>query len=200
MKNFFAVAFLVAAIFVCGCGGDKTAENPAPKVEKPVVPVNVIQEKLKELSAGFDVRVDNMKEVTYYHCPQYDDDYQTLWVTPYVVVDKNYNASLHQDILYVGRRALYFDKLYIKTSSGVETFQYPKTVSSVSRNFVGEEYSGVMTDALYKKLQAVIDEGGAKFRLEGRSFAEREFEPREIANMKKAFEIYELLNSVDVEK
>lgn len=36
MKKFFAVACLVATIFICGCGGDKTAEQPAePKVEQP---------------------------------------------------------------------------------------------------------------------------------------------------------------------
>ena len=30
MRNFFKVAVLVAAIFICGCGGEKTAENPVP--------------------------------------------------------------------------------------------------------------------------------------------------------------------------
>ena len=36
MKKVFAVACLVATIFICGCGGDKTAEQPAePKVEQP---------------------------------------------------------------------------------------------------------------------------------------------------------------------
>lgn len=199
MKNFLSVALIIAAFLIVGCGSgnEKSARQ---ENSKPVVSVNVIREKLKELSAGLEVRFDDMKEVTYYQCPRYDDDYQTIWISPYVVVDKDYKASLHQALGYVGRRILRFDKLYVKTSSGVETFQYPKTVSSFSGRYVGEEYNGLMTPALHKKLQSVIDEGGAKFRFEGNSFAEREFEPREIADMKKVFAIYELLNTVKVEK
>ena len=196
MKKFFAVACLVATIFICGCGGEKSAEKVP---SKPTITVADVQTKLTELSTGLDVRVDDMKEVTFYRCPIYDDDYQTIWVNSYVVVDKDYKASLRQDILYVGHETLYFDTLYIKTSSGVETFQYPKTVKSVNHGYVGEEYSGLMTDTLYKKLQAAVDEGGAKFRFEGRSFAERELTPKEIVNMDKVFKIYELLKSVDVE-
>ena len=197
MKKILAVVCLVATIFICGCGGEKSARQ---EDSKPKIPVNVIREKLKELSTGLDVRADDMKEVTYYTCPTDYDAHPPIWIKPYVVVDKDYKVSLRQDILYVGRETLYFDKLYIKTSSGVETFQYPKTIKSVNRGYVGEEYSGLMTDALYQKLQAAVTEGGAKFRFEGRSFAERELTPKEIANMDKVFKIYELLNSVDVEK
>ena len=193
MKKVFAVACLVATIFICGCGGDKTARQ---ENSKPKVPVNVIREKLKELSTGLDVRVDDMKEVTYYTCPINSDLHPSIWIIPYVVVDKNFNASLRQGILYVGNEPLYFDTLYVKTSNGVETFQYLK----VEKNSAGEKYEGLMTDKLYQKLQAAISEGGAKFRLEGKTFGERELTPKEIANMDKVFKIYELLSSVDVEK
>ncbi|MBR2518350.1 MAG: hypothetical protein IKE46_00970 [Selenomonadaceae bacterium] len=197
MKKLFAVACLVATIFICGCGGEKSAKQPPPK---PTITVADAQTKLAELSTGLDVRGDDMKEVTFYRCPIDSDSRPPIWIIPYVVADKNFNAALRQDILYVGRETLYFDKLYIKTSSGVETFQYPKTVKSVNRGYVGEEYDGLMSNELYRKLQTAVSEGGAKFRFEGRSFAERELTPKEIANMDKVFKIYELLNSVDVEK
>lgn len=193
MKKVFAVACLVATIFICGCGGEKSARQ---EDSKPKVPVNVIREKLKELSTSLNVRVDDMKEVTYYICPTDYDAHPSIWIIPYIVVDKNFNASLRQGILYVGNEPLYFDTLYVKTSNSVETFQYLK----VEKNSAGERYEGLMTDELYQKLQAAISEGGAKFRFEGRSFAERELTPKEIANMDKVFKIYELLNSVDVEK
>ncbi|MBR3747395.1 MAG: hypothetical protein IKN27_10605, partial [Selenomonadaceae bacterium] len=197
MKKLFAVACLVATIFICGCGGENSAKQPPPK---PTITVADAQTKLAELSTGLDVRGDDMKEVTFYRCPIDSDSRPPIWIIPYVVADKNFNAALRQDILYVGRETLYFDKLYIKTSSGVETFQYPKTVKSVNRGYVGEEYDGLMSNELYRKLQTAVSEGGAKFRFEGRSFAERELTPKEIANMDKVFKIYELLNSVDVEK
>ena len=112
MKKVFAVACLVATIFICGCGGDKTARQ---ENSKPKVPVNVIREKLKELSTGLDVRADDMKEVTYYTCPINSDLHPSIWIIPYVVVDKNFNAVLRQGILYVGNEPLYFDTLYVKT-------------------------------------------------------------------------------------
>lgn len=193
MKNFLTVALLVAVFLIVGCGGEKSARQ---ENSKPTVPVNVIREKLKEVSSGLNVRVDDMKEVTYYICPTDHDAHPSIWIIPYVIVDKNFNASLRQGILYVGNEPLYFDTLYVKTSNGVETFQYLK----VEKNSAGERYEGLMSNELYQKLQAAISEGGAKFRFEGRSFAERELTPKEIANMKKVFAIYELLTTVKVEK
>lgn len=121
-------------------------------------------------------------------------------IIPFVVVEKDYTASLRQDILYVGREVLYFDKLYIKTSDGVETFRYEKTVKSFDSGYVGEEYVGLMTDSLYQKLQTAIKESGAKFRFEGRLFTEREFTYKELSDMANVFAIYELLKGVKVEK
>lgn len=193
MKNFLSVALIIAVFLIVGCGSEKSARQ---ENSKPTVPVNVIREKLKELSAGLDVHFDDMKEITYYHCPIDSDIHPSIWIAPYVAVDKNYEPALFQGILYVGNEPLYFDTLYIKTSKGVESFQYPKAEKSTA----GEKYNGLMTDALYKKLQSVIDEGGAKFRLSGKTFGEREFTSKEIANMKKVFAIYELLNTVKVEK
>lgn len=193
MKNFFAVALLIVTILICGCGGEKVAEKVPTK---PKITVTEAQTKLAELSAGLDVRADDMKEVTFYRSRVNIDLRPSIWIIPYVVVDQNFKAVLFQDILYVGNEPLYFDKLYVKTSNGVETFYYEKVVKS----YAGEEYDGIMTDALYKKLQAAVNDGGAKFRLEGRTFGERELTKEEIANMDKVFKIYELLKSVDVEK
>ena len=193
MKNFLTVALLVAVFLIVGCGGEKSARQ---ENSKPKVPANVIKEKLKEVSSGLNVRVDDMKEVTYYICPTDYDAHPSIWIIPYVIVDKNFNASLRQGILYVGNEPLYFDTLYVKTSNGVETFQYLK----VEKNSAGERYEGLMSNELYQKLQAAISEGGAKFRFEGRSFAERELTPKEIEHMKKVFAIYELLNGVEVEQ
>lgn len=193
MKNFLSVALIIAAFLIVGCGSEKSARQ---ENSKPTVPANVIKEKLKEVSSGLNVRVDDMKEVTYYICPTDYDAHPSIWIIPYVIVDKNFNASLRQGILYVGNEPLYFDTLYVKTSNGVETFQYLK----VEKNSAGERYEGLMSNELYQKLQAAISEGGAKFRFEGRSFAERELTPKEIEHMKKVFAIYELLTTVKVEK
>ncbi|MBR4382727.1 MAG: hypothetical protein IKP64_04130, partial [Selenomonadaceae bacterium] len=137
MKNFLTVALLVAVFLIVGCGGEKSARQ---ENSKPKVPANVIKEKLKEVSSGLNVRVDDMKEVTYYICPTDYDAHPSIWIIPYVIVDKNFNASLRQGILYVGNEPLYFDTLYVKTSNGVETFQYLK----VEKNSAGERYEGLM--------------------------------------------------------
>lgn len=128
------------------------------------------------------------------------DLHPPIWINPYAVVDKNFNVSLRQDILYVGRESLYFDKLYVKTSSGVETFHYEKTIKSVNRGYVGEEYDGQMTAELYKKLQEAVTDGSANFRLEGRTFGERELTAEEISEMAKVFARYEFLDKTKVEK
>lgn len=198
MKKLFAVALIFTVIFICGCASEKPAEQPAPP--KPKITVAEAKEKLAELSQGLDVRADDMKEVTFYRCHINHDLHPPIWIIPYVVVDKNFNVALRQDILYVGRETLYFDKLYVKTSSGVETFQYPKTIKSVNRGYVGEEYDGLMTDELYQKLQGAVTDGSAKFRFEGRTFGGRELTEGEISEMAKVFAIYEFLSNNSVEK
>ena len=197
MKKFLAFALLTVTIFICGCGGEKPAEKVPTK---PKITVAEAQTKLTELSTGLDVRADDMKEVTFYRCHINHDLHPPIWIIPYVVVDKDFNATLRQDILYVGRETLYFDKLYIKTSSGVETFQYPKTIKSVGRGYVGEEYDGLMPAELCWKLQEAVTDGGAKFRFEGRTFGEREFTAAEISEMTKVFALYEFLSTNTVEK
>lgn len=201
MKKFLVVSLLLLVIFITSCSGEKPAEKTAlPTPQVKTITRAEADTKLRELSAGLNVRFDDMKEVTFYHCPIDYDVRPPISIIPFVVVEKDYTASLRQDILYVGREVLYFDKLYIKTSDGVETFRYEKTVKSFDRGYVGEEYVGLMTDSLYQKLQTAIKEGGAKFRFEGRSFAEREFTDKELSDMAKVFAIYELLKGVKVEK
>lgn len=197
MKKKFMVMLILVTIFICGCGGEKTADKPAPP--EPKITIAEAKTKLAELSQGLDVRVDDMKEVTFYRCHINHDLHPPIWIVPYVAVDKNFKATLYQDILYVGREMLYFDKLCVKTSSGVETFHYEKTVKSVNSGYVGEEYNGQMTAPLYKKLQSAISEGYVKFRLEGRTFGERELTQEELLNFQKVFSIYEFLESVKVE-
>lgn len=199
-KALLGTVILVATIFISGCG-NQTAEQPAPaepKVEqsKQSISLSEVRDKLAELSQGLDIREDDMKEATFYRCHVNIDLHPSIWIVPYLAVDKNYKAFLYQDILYVGREPLYFDKLYIKTSKGVEKFNYQKTVKSVG----GEEYNGQMTAGLYKKLQEVVADGSAKFRLEGRTFGERELTAEEISNMAKIFAIYEFLDKVNVQK
>lgn len=200
MKRFLAVVLIIATVIFAGCGNEKSenqvtpAEPPIPKITREEA-----QLKLAELSTGLNVRVDDMKEVTFCHCPINHDIHPQIHIIPFVVVDKDYNVSLRQDILYVGRVALYFDKLYIKTLDGVQTFRYEKTVKSFDGGYVGEEYAGLMTGELYQKLQAAINEGGAKFRIEGREFAERELTQKELSDMAKIFSIYEYFNNVKVE-
>lgn len=198
MKKIFAIALLVVTIFICGCANEKSADKPVPP--EPKITIAEAKTKLAELSQGLDVRADDMKEVTFYRCHINSDLHPSIWIIPYVVVDKDFNATLRQDILYVGRETLYFDKLYLKTSSGVETFQYPETIKSVNRGYVGEEYDGQMTAPLYKKLQEAVADGGAKFRFEGRTFGERELTAGEISEMAKVFAIYEFLSNNTVEK
>ena len=130
-----------------------------------------------------------MKELTFYHCPTDYDVHPPIYIIPCVVIGKSYDDSLKQDILYVGRESPYFDKMYIKTSSGVEVFRYEETVKSFNHGYVGEEYVGSMTDSLYQKLRAAINEDGAKFRFEGRSFAERELTKKELSDISKIFAI-----------
>lgn len=212
MKIFLSVMLIFAAVIVSSCGGEKTTENnsaaPPVKTEETATVTPTVKTmpraeadaKLTELSAGLNVRVDDMQEVTFYHCPINYDVHPPIAIIPFVVVDKDYNASLRQDILYVGREVLYFDTLYIKTLDGVETFRYEDTVKSFDGGYVGEEYVGLMTGGLYQKLQTAIAEGGAKFRFEGRSLAEREFTKKELSDMAKVFTIYEFLRETKVEK
>jgi len=47
-------------------------------------------------------------------------------------------------------------------------------------------------------LQFAIKEGAAKFRFEGRSFAERELTKKELSDMAKVFAAYEFFKSVTV--
>lgn len=207
MKKILSFALVLLAVCVVGCGGEKTqSAEPPIRTEKtaPVAPsIKTITRaeadaKLKELSAGLNVRVDDMKEVTFCHCPINYDIHPPIYIIPFVVVEKDYTVSLRQDILYVGHEVLHFDKLYIKTSAGVETFRYENTVKSFDGGYVGEEYVGLMTDGLYQKLQTAISEGNAKFRFEGRSFAEREITKKELSDMAKIFAIYEFFKSVEV--
>lgn len=199
------VALLLVAVILVGCANKKSAEQPAPvesKIEQPTKPSisrSAAQVKLDELSAGLNVRYDDMKEITFCHCPINYDVHPGICIIPYVVIDKNYDVSLRQDILYVGREPLRFDKLYIKTSSGVEIFRYEETIKSVDGGYFGEEYVGLMGDNLHKKLQTAINEGGAKFRLEGRTFAERELTQKELSDMAKVFALYEFFKSVKVD-
>ena len=137
------------------------------------VKVSIPQIIRAEANAKLNVRVNDMKELTFCHCPIDYDAHPPISIAPYVTLDKNYNVDLYQDIVYVGREVFYFDTLYIKTSGGVDTFHYEKTVKSVDGGYVGEEYVGKMIDDLYRKLQSAIKEGDAKFRFEGRVFAER---------------------------
>ena len=90
---------------------------------------------------------------------------------------------------------MYFERLYVKTTDGVEKFQYDKVVKS----YAGEEYNGLMYDELYKKLEKAVSDGHAKFRLEGRIFGERELTAAELSDMVKVFAIYEFLKGVKVE-
>ena len=150
MKNFLSVAFILVAMILIGCGGEQSKTEKQQINEPPIQKITRAEAdiKLKELSAGLDVRVDDMKELTFYYCRINHDIHPSIYIIPYVVVDKEYQFSLHQDILYIGHEPLYFDKLYIKTSSGVETFHYEKTVRSFDKGYVGEEYVGLMTDNL----------------------------------------------------
>lgn len=209
MKKILTVALMTAIFLLVGCSNEKTAVQPAEppaKAEKPAPvapPIKTITRaeadaKFKEMSAGLNVRVDDMKELTFCHCPINYDVHPPISIIPFVVVDKNYGVSLRQDILYVGRELLDFDTLYIKTSGGVDKFYYEKTVKSFDGGYVGEEYVGLMTDGLYQKLQTAIKEGGAKFRFEGRTFGERNLTGKELSDMAKVFAIYEFFKGVKV--
>ena len=151
--------------------------------------------KLEKLATVLDIQFDDMKEVTFCRCSIDIDMRPSIWIIPYVAIDKNYNAILYQDILYVGNEPLYFDRLYIKTNSGVEKFQ----CKNIIKSYAGEEYNGVMSDALYKNLQGAIKNGHAKFRLEVRTFGERELTEEELSDMEELFSIYEYFNNVKIE-
>ena len=210
MKKILTIGLMTLMLLLTGCGSEKTAvqtAEPPTKAEKlasvapPIKKITRAEAgaKLNELSAGLNVRVVDMKEVTFCHCPINYDIRPSIAIIPFVVIEKDYTVSLRQDILYVGREALYFDTLYIKTSEGVETFRYEKTIKSFDGGYVGEEYVGLMTGGLYQKLQTAIKEGTAKFRFEGRSFAERELTGKELSDISKVFAIYEFFKGVEVE-
>ena len=201
MRNVMAVALMTAIILLVGCGSEKAAEKSTSS-EPPIKTITRAEadEKLKQLSTVLDVRYDDMKEVTFCRCPINDDIHPPIYIIPYVVVDKEYHVSLRQDILYVGREVLDFDKLYIKTPGGVDIFHYEKTVKSFDKGYVGEEYVGQMTGGLYQKLKTAIKEGGAKFRLEGRTFGERELTEEELVDMEELFSVYEFFKGVKVVK
>ena len=187
MRKILLVALIVITVILVGCG--KTAKNESSSV--PTITVAEAQSKLKELSAGLEVRKDDMKEVTYCLGNVDSDISPSIWIIPYVVIDKEFNAELYQDILYVGNEPLYFDKLYLKTKSGVEKFQY---------SYARKEYNGKMSFALYDKLKEAVTEGYGKFRLEGRMFDERELTEDELWDMEKVFGLYEFFKSVKVER
>lgn len=196
MKNFLSVTLILFTFILFGCSIEKntkqvtTTESPIPKITRAEV-----NAKLAELSTGLDVRVDDMKEVTFYRCRVDIDIHPSIWIIPYVIVDENFNAVLCQNILYVGNEPLYFERLYVKTTDGVEKFPYDKVIKS----YAGEEYNGLMYDELYRKLEKAISDGHAKFRLEGMTFGERELTAAELSDMVKVFAIYEFLKGVKVE-
>ena len=205
MKKIFAVALLTAIILLAGCGSEKPVaqtvessteeDNPAP-VAPPLKTITraEAEEKLSKLSNVLEVRYDDMKEITFCRVPVDSYLHPSIWIIPYVAIDKNYNAELRHKILYVGNEPLFFETLYVKTSGGVETFQYKDVV----KGSVGEEYDGRLSYALYKKLQEGIKTRQAKFRLSGRTFGERELTEEELVDMEELFAAYEFFKSVKV--
>lgn len=197
MKKILEVALMTMIILLAGCGSEKTAEK-ATSSEPPIKTITRAEasEKLKQLSTVLDVRYDDMKEVIFCRVPVDSDLHPSIWIIPYVAIDKNYNVELRHKILYVGNEPLFFDKLYVKTSGGVETFQY----KGVVKGSAGEEYDGLLGYALYKKLQEGIKTGQAKFRLSGRTFGERELTEEELVDMEELFSVYEFFKSVKIVK
>ena len=195
MKKILSFVLIITAMILVGCGNEKMNSESPVIPPTPTITRAEANAKLEKLATVLDVQFDDMKEVTFCRCPIDIDMRPSIWIIPYVAIDKNYNAILYQDILYVGNEPLYFDRLYIKTNSGVEKFQYENVIKS----YAGEEYNGLMEDALYKRLQEAIKEGFAKFRLEGRTFGERELTEEELSDMEELFSIYEYFNSVKVE-
>lgn len=204
MKKFFLLALVFMMLVCTACGNEKSAEQPAPaepKIEQPAKPqiktitYSEATEKLKQLSSTLDVHFDDMKEIMMCRCNLDIEIHPHIWIIPYVVVDKNFNVALCQYILYLGNEPLYFKKLYVKTSSGVETFRY----NDVIKGSAGEEYDGILQDALYEKLKEAVNTGQAKFRLEGRTFGERELTQKELSDMATVFALYEFFKNVKIE-
>ena len=190
MQKILLVVLIAVSMVLVGCG--KKAKNEQPAI--PTITITEAQLKLKELSAGLEVREDDMKEVTYCLGNVDSDVYSPIWIVPYVVIDKEFKVELYKNTLYVGNEPLNFSKLYVKTKSGVEKFQCKNIVKS----YAGEEYNGVMDSALYAKLKEAVAEGYGKFRLEGRLSDERELTTDELWDMEKVFELYEFFKRVKV--
>lgn len=212
MKKFFKIvgavfiAFIglvIFAVMFSACLHSADSDEPVVEDLKDDSRVTVtkaeVDEGLKNLSVGLDVQYDDMKEVTYYRCKINQNIYPQMFLLPYVVVDNNYNVTLKNHILCVSTRnyeIIYFNKLYIKSNSGVESFELNE--GNIVRSYAGEEYIEDMDYQIYKKLSESIEGNNVKIRLEGRLRAERDLTPDEIKQIKAVFTIYEYLSNIMV--
>lgn len=154
----------------------------------------VIESDLGRMSLRLEKSYDDMKELTYYFAPVGED--MRVVVTPYVVVDKNYNPTLCEHLQYFGSHIIRFDTLYVKSASQVSSFSY-SGAETVSYN--SEGYSGVMKNEVYLALKAAVESGYARVRMEGKAGTEeKELSQKEIEGIKAVFEIYEYLGSMKV--
>lgn len=197
LKKIYIIALLTLIILLTGCGINKSTESLAETPNKIEVTVAEVDSKLKELSVGLSKDYDDMEELMYYRAPIGED--MSICVTPYVVVDKNYQPTLMEHLQYFGSHIIKFDTLYIKSADQVSKFHYEnKNATAVS--YKSEGYGGIMSNEVYDALKSAVESGYVRVRMEGNAgLEEKELSEKEIAGIKAVFEIYEYLNQIKVD-
>lgn len=193
--------FFFVTIFFCGCFNDPSQSKE--KVEGTVSKKNLsnieVEKELSNLSKGLDIKYDDMKEVTYYYCPQ---DYNIgIKILPYVIVDKNYKAMIFDCPVCHGDEWLFFDTVYIKYNGHLYKNLYDKSKrqSQAGKRSVTELYSVPLSGDWYKILNDACNYQDVKIRFSGKFDVDKVLTGEEIENIRKIFAIYELLENVNVQ-
>lgn len=208
---FYGLIFIIVTIFVCEFINDnrdvKTVTNEQSQLNgnvgaagsKKILPKTEVEKELMRLAEGLDVKYDNMKEITYYYCPQdYDIGIKLL---PYLIVDKNYGVTIFDCPVCHGDEWLFFDTVYIKYDGHLYKNSYDKSKrqSQVGRRSVTELYSVPLSGDWYKILHDACNYQNVKIRFSGKFDVDKFLDDKEIKNIKKVFTIYEFLDSVNVQ-
>lgn len=209
IKLFMFMFLIIFSNFLLGCSDDNTDDEYDENINettteknvdsKPKISNSEAEEKLKSLSVGLSIQVDDMKDIIYYKCVE-NGSISGVQLLPYVALNKNYECKLFDKILYTGEDWIFFDTLYIKDDElhkNIYDRKYKNT--NVYSGFVAEIYNATMEEEYYNVLKKAVENPNIKVRLEGKSYIERNLTAEEIADIKKVLDIYDYFSNVKVE-
>lgn len=160
------VIFLIIIIFfnfVIGCSNNEKIEKIVNNDNTATVEDNIeissveVENKLKVLSEGLNVKYDNIKDIRYYQCPII---YEIgIYLFPYVAVDKDYNIKLFDLPFVFGDEWIFFDEIYLKANNKLYKNSYKnyKRNTEPSGKYITESYNVEMNPEWYKALNESLN-------------------------------------------